>query len=89
MRAQHPSPETRQRAALLGVAGAQRFHHIHHRDVGALVELLRRARLDRSSLRSGPPGCGVTRQQAAAITDRLLCAVTDIAGMANAGRGAS
>jgi hypothetical protein len=71
-------------SALLSAPGAQRFHHIHHRDVGALVDLLRQARVDRSILQSGPPGDGVTRQQAAAITDRLLCAVADIAGMSNA-----
>lgn len=74
-------------SALLSAPGAERFHHIHHRDVGTLADLLRRACLDRSSLRSGPPACGVTRQQAAATMDRLLRAIAGTSESANAEDG--
>jgi hypothetical protein len=50
-------------SSLLGTPDAQRFHYIRHHDVGALVDLRQRARLDRSLRRSGPTGSGVTRQQ--------------------------
>jgi glycosyltransferase involved in cell wall biosynthesis len=68
-------------SALLSAPGAQRFHHVHHRDVSTLADLLRHAKDDRASLRSGAPGSGPTRQQAAATMNRLL---RTVAGIANA-----
>lgn len=70
-------------SALLSAPGAERFHHIHHRDGATLADLLRRACLDRASLRSGPPACGVSRQQAAATMDRLLRSITGIGELAD------
>lgn len=64
-------------SALLSAPGAERFHHVHHRDASALADLLRRARDDRASLRSGAPGAGSTRQEASAALDRLLCGIAE------------
>lgn len=75
-------------SALLSAPGSERFHHIQHRDLGGLVDLLRRACLSRSSLRSGLPGYGPTRQQSGAAMDTLLREITG-ARCASAGRAIS
>lgn len=48
-------------AALLQLPGAQRFHHVHHRDIDGLTTLLRLASQDRATLRNGRLGEGPTR----------------------------
>lgn len=47
-------------AALLQIPEARRFHHVHHRDLNALVTLLRKAMRDRATLRTGRLGEGPT-----------------------------
>lgn len=59
-------------AALLQLPGARRFHHVHHRDVHALVALLKLASQDRTILRPGRLGEGPTRELGIEALHRAL-----------------
>ncbi len=59
-------------AALLRIPGAERFHHVHHRDTDQLVRLLVRASRDRTTLRAGTAGEGPSREQGVDTLHRLL-----------------
>lgn len=59
-------------AALLNIPEAQRFHHIHHRDIDGLATLLRNAMRDRATLRPGILRAGPTREQGVATLHTLL-----------------
>lgn len=67
-------------SALLAAPSDRRFHHVHHRDVGALIDLLRRATRDRATLQPGTQASGPTRQQAAITMHHLLHAITNGTG---------
>ncbi|MGH3717711.1 MAG: glycosyltransferase [Pseudonocardiaceae bacterium] len=59
-------------AALLQIPEAQRFHHVHHRDVNGLTTLLRSTMRDRTALRPGTLRAGPTREQSVTTLHTLL-----------------
>lgn len=64
-------------AALLRIPGAERFHHVHHRDTNQLVRLLVRASTNRATLRAGTVGEGQSREQGVDTLHRLLRTLVD------------
>ncbi|MDQ3762486.1 MAG: glycosyltransferase [Actinomycetota bacterium] len=59
-------------AALLQIPEAQRFHHVHHRDIDGLATLLRNTMQDRTALRPGRLGAGPTREHGVRTLHILL-----------------
>ena len=62
-------------AALVHTPGADRFHHVDHRDIEGLAALLRQAATDRTALQPGLPGAGPPRDQATDALHNLLLTV--------------
>ncbi|MGH3699222.1 MAG: glycosyltransferase [Pseudonocardiaceae bacterium] len=59
-------------AALLHIPEAQRFHHVHHRDIDGLAALLRSTMRDRTALHPGILRAGPTRDQGFTTLHTLL-----------------